>query len=733
MVSATATAVPPADRIDSIASGLAGEDRELLARALEFARDAYRDRLLGTGEGALEHALGLAEGAANLRLDAQARAAGLLFAVPAFAQAGADRLEAEFGEALAQLVAGMARLNQLRVVTRSLASVGRSAARQSQVEVLRKMLLAMVEDIRVVLLRLASRTQTLRFLASRADDAQRRSIAQETLDLYAPLANRLGVWRLKSELEDLSFRYLEPEVYGKIERLLDERRGKREHFLEEAIGRLRRELSQAGIRAEIIGRPKHLYSIWNKMRGKSLDFSEVFDVRGVRVLVDEIQECYAALGAVHNLWQPIPKEFDDYISRPKGNFYRSLHTVVIGPGGRALEVQIRTHEMHRHAELGVAAHWRYKEAGPAPVRSAKADPFDEKIALLRQMLAWRDDVVDSSDWVEQYKHAALDETVYLLTPQGRVIDLPQGSTPIDFAYALHTDLGHRCRGAKVNGAMVPLDTQLENGQRVEIIAAKTGGPSRDWLNPALGFVKSSRARNKLRQWFNNADLAHTVAAGRAIVERELQREGRTGAKLETLARDSGFGKAEDFFAAVGREDVGPRQLRALLREAAPAPAPPPEVIMHEAKAERAPSGVLIVGVDRLLTQLARCCKPAPPDAIVGFVTRGRGVSIHRRGCADAALLLARFPEREISADWDVRAGRLFAVDVVVRAADRQGLLHDISEVFSREHINVTAANTQSRQATATMFFTVEVEGLEVLKQTLALVAKVPGVQEAARR
>ena len=734
MVSAKATAnstgAPALARIETVASGLSGAERQILARGIGMAEQVYHNRVLGTGESALEHALGLAECVSGLRLDVSARVAGLLFAAPAYLDKGVDRLETEFGETVARLVAGIARLNQMRVVTHGLATGGKSAERQSQVEVLRKMLLAMVEDIRVVLLRLASRTQTLRFL-TRVNDEQRRLIAQETLDIYAPLANRLGVWQLKWEMEDLSFRFLEPEMYGNIARMLDERRGERERFVTEAIDTLGRELSQAGIRAAISGRPKHIYSIWNKMRGKSLEFSEVYDVRGVRVLVDEIQDCYTALGIVHNLWQPIPKEFDDYISRPKGNFYRSLHTAVIGFDGRALEVQIRTHEMHHHAELGVAAHWRYKEGSAVRTREARADPFDAKIAFLRQVLAWRDEVVDSSDWVEQSKQAALDDTVYVLTPQGRVIDLPQGSTPIDFAYALHTDLGHRCRGAKINGVMVPIDTKLENGQRVEIIAAKTGGPSRDWL--ALGYLKSSRARNKVRQWFNSLDLAHTIAGGRAIVERELQREGRTSANLEELAHRSGFEKAEDFFAAVGREEIGQRQLQTLLRNEVPAPVQVEEVTTRKAKAERGSSGILIVGVDRLLTQLAKCCKPAPPDAIVGFVTRGRGVSIHRRGCADAVLLLERHPEREIAADWGVRAGQMFAVDVVVRAADRTGLLHDISEVFSREHINVTAAHTQSKQGTATMSFTVEVDGLERLKQTLALVAKVPGVFEAARR
>jgi GTP pyrophosphokinase len=551
-------------------------------------------------------------------------------------------------------------------------------------------------------------------------------VAQETLDLYAPLANRLGIWQLKWELEDMSFRFLEPDLYKRIASMLDEKRGERESFIAAAMATLSRELAAAGVKAELAGRPKHIFSIYNKMRGKGIDFSELYDVRALRIVVDTVKDCYTALGVVHNLWTPIPKEFDDYISRPKGNDYRSLHTAVVGPDGRPVEVQIRTWEMHRHAELGVAAHWRYKE-------KAKHDPFDEKIALLRQVLAWRDEVVDSSDWKEQFKRAALDETVYVLTPQGRVVDLAHGATPIDFAYALHTDLGHRCRGAKVDGVMVPLDYKLQNGQRVEIIAAKTGGPSRDWLNPNLGYLASSRAKNKVRQWFNATELAQTIADGRAAVEREMQREGQTGASLDALAQTFGYDKTDDFFAAVGREVIRPREIQNALRGEAPAAPEPEPVVAKKSKAEAGGSGILIVGVDRLLTQLARCCKPAPPDGIVGFVTRGRGVSIHRAGCKSLAALLRAHPERAIEAHWGEQNAGVFAVDLVVQAHDRQGLLRDVSEVFSRQRINVTAVNTASRQHVATMAFTVEVAGVDQLARALAEIREVTGVFSAGRR
>src|SRR6266568_872298 len=725
MVSTTRSDLADAGESDAMYSGLADEERRALARAREFAANLYGEKLLGTGESAYEHALGVARNVAELRLDADARAAGLLFAVPAYLPGAEEKLKESFGAAVASLVAGISRLNQLRVVMKT-AALGKESGQQA--EVLRKMLLAMVGDVRVVLLRLASRTQTLRWLA-RAPDAERAQLARETLDIYAPLANRLGVWQLKWELEDLAFRTLEPELYKRIAGLLEGRRSERELFVEQAIAALADELARAGIRAEISGRPKHLYSIYGKMRAKSLDFSQIHDVSGLRVLVDETKDCYTVLGVVHNLWAPIPREFDDYISRPKANLYRSLHTAVMGLEGKALEVQIRTREMHRDAELGVAAHWRYKEG--ANRAAGKGDPFDEKIAWLRQMLAWRDEIVDASDWIEQSKHAVLDDSVYVLTPQGKVIDLPQGATPVDFAYALHSDIGHRCRGAKVNGAIVPLDYRLKNAEVVEIITAKTGGPSRDWLNPALGTIKTSRARNKVRQWFNSRDIASVVAAGRAAVERELQREGKR-ASLEDLAKRLGFGEPDELFAAVGREEVGSRQLQSALRGGTER-ARSHEIPPHPVRAGQSSSGVLVVGVERLLTQLARCCKPAPPDRISGFVTKGRGVSVHRRDCPSLARLVERFPERGIGAEWGGRASQVYPVDIVVRGNDRQGLLRDVTETLARERTNVIAAKTQTRHNVASMHFTVEVEDIDQLRRALSAIEDVRGVFAAARR
>jgi GTP pyrophosphokinase len=692
-----------------VAEGLGQPDRVLLARALDFAEPLYAGQALSTGEPTWAHALGLAGNLAAIGLDGPGRAAGLLFAAPKHL-GGMEKLQEQFGREVADLAAGVEKLYQLRVATRS--------SPTEQNEVLRKMVLGMVEDVRVVLIRLASRTQTLRWFAKNVNP-ERTEYARETLDIYAPLANRLGVWQLKWELEDLSFRYLEPELYKRIAKMLDGKRAERERYIADAISLLSGEVKKLEIEAEITGRPKHLYSIWNKMRNKAVDFEEVYDVRALRAIVPEVKDCYAVLGAVHNLWTPIPREFDDYISRPKGNLYQSLHTAVIGPGGKTLEVQIRTEAMHRQAEYGIAAHWRYKEAGKA-VRAQGA--FEDKVAWLRELLAWRDEI---ADWGKAARQARLDDTVYVLTPQGKVIDLPAGATPVDFAYTLHTDLGHRCRGAKVDGQMVPLDTPLASGQRVEIVAAKSGGPSRDWLNAERGFVKTHRARHKIRQWFNLKALAETVATGRAKVEKELKRLGAGQANLEQLAGRLGFKKPDELFAAVAREEVNLRQLRV------DAPAVEKQVEVRRKSKSSQKGSVLIVGMDSLMTQLARCCKPVPPDPIRGFVTRGKGVSVHREDCSSLKRLAEKDPERLIETAWGGGEGS-YAVDMTVTAADRRGLLRDIGDALAREKINVSAVRTQNRDELAFMRFTFEVADLPQLKRAFAAVRQLKGVIRVAR-
>jgi len=725
--------------LTTLSDGISPEDALQLRDAAQFAREVYQDRTLGSAEGMWEHALGMAIIAAGLRLDRDARIAALLFALPSVSADAADQMGSRFGDAVAVMVRGLSRLNTLRPITRSYVADPSASPQemQSQVEILRKMLLAMVEDIRVVLLRLASRTQTLRF-CSQKDNELRVHLARETLEIYSPLANRLGVWELKWELEDLAFRYLHPDIYKRIAKQLDEKRLEREQFITDAIALLNHELGALDIKAEVYGRPKHIYSIWNKMRKKGVDFSEVYDVRALRVIVNDIRECYTVLGIVHHLWTPIAKEFDDYISNPKGNNYRSLHTAVRCPDGRSLEVQIRTWEMHKHAELGVAAHWRYKEG-----TKANAGNYDEKIAWLRQLLSWRDEVADTSDWVSHYKRAALDETIYVLTPQEKVLDLPKGATPVDFAYRLHSDLGHRCRGAKVNGQLVPLNTPLETGQRVEIVAAKQGGPSRDWLNPGLGFLTTKSARNRVRQWFNSLAAEELNSEGRAIIAKELQRVGQTNANIDELAEKLGFPRADDLYHAAAKNELSLRQVQIALRGGA-APEPDNDVVVptQRSRVRTGGGGILIVGVDKLMTQLARCCKPAPPEPVQGFVTRGKGVSIHRADCPNFLHLAALQPERVIESAWGAEAGKaqpgggsaktLFAVDVFVEASDRTGLLRDISDTLARERVNVTAVNTQSKAGTAYMKFTVEIENLGRLQRVLGELGRVSGVSSARR-
>jgi GTP pyrophosphokinase len=714
--------------LDLLVDGLGDVEAGTLRRTHDMVAPLYAGRCLGTGEPMHDHVVGQALICASLRLDVETRLAALLFPLHEVRGDAEAFIAEQYGASVCELVTGLQRLDHLRLITRAHASQTANGPEVGdQAEVLRKMVLAMVADVRVVMLRLASRVQSLRWLSANPNE-QRLEMARESLDIYAPLANRLGVWQLKWELEDLSFRFLEPDTYKRIAKQLDEKRVEREAFIAEAMAKLKSELEAAGIQADIQGRPKHIYSIWNKMRAKRIEFAEVYDVRALRVLVDGVRDCYAALGVVHQLWQPLPREFDDYIAHPKGNNYRSLHTAVLAPDGRSLEVQIRTREMHSHAEMGVAAHWRYKEG------SGQDKDYDDKIAWLRQLLLWRDEIADHSEWVEQFKRAALDDTLYVLTPQGKVIDLPQGATPIDFAYRLHTDLGHRCRGARVNGQLVPLNTPLDNGQRVEIIAAKQGGPSRDWLIAQQGYIATHHARLKVRRWFAQIEESETLAQGRTWLARELAREGASQTSLEELAQKLGFNSVDALHIACAHSEVGLRAIHVALKgEEPPVEAPRIKPRAPKAVGER---GVLVQGVGKLLTQLGRCCKPAPPDPISGFVTRGRGVAVHRSDCPNYINMVARNPERVVDAQWGDIASQdpesRFAADLLVEAHDRQGLLRDISELLSRERINVTAVATLSKADMARMSFTVEIAGVGQIQKLLTLLREVDGVVEARR-
>ncbi|SFU51451.1 GTP pyrophosphokinase [Polaromonas sp. YR568] len=616
----------------------------------------------------------------------------------------------------------------------------------AQTENVRKMLLAFSRDLRVVMLRLASRLQTLRHYAATRQTAP-LPLAYESLHVFAPLANRLGIWQIKWEMEDLAFRFLEPDTYKQTARLLDEKRVEREGFMEALRAQLERELNQNGIAALVQGRPKHIYSIVKKMRGKSLDFEQVFDIRALRVIAADVKGCYAALGFVHSRFTPVDGEFDDYIAKPKTNGYQSLHTVVRDDAGRAVEIQVRTQAMHDHAEHGVAAHWAYKEAGAKGYAGVSASSeYDAKIAVLRQLLAWERDLSGpAAQRARDAKQGLFEDRIYVLTPDAAIVELPQGATTVDFAYSVHTSLGHRCRGARIDGVMVPLNTPLQNGQTVEVITVKDGGPSRDWLNPELGFLCSHRAKSKVRAWFNALAMEQTVARGREAVEKLLQREGKTAMKLDDLAVQLGFKTAEDLFEVVGKDELSLRTIENMLR--------PPEPVMSQddyvlAKKARAPSpgskkgsgGVLVVGMGSLLTQLAKCCKPAPPDEILGFVTKGKGVSIHRSDCSNFRNMASGSPDRVIEVEWNSPKspdGAVYPVDVAVEAADRQGLLRDISEVFAKEKMNVIGVQTQSvkdnRGGTAWMTFTVEVAQSGRLNQVLGIVAEVPGVRSARRR
>lgn len=706
---------------------------DALARARAFAEPFIAGEALDTGENTLAHADAVAAILRAMGGSQAMQAASYLVYACAHLNKPQEVIAKAFGDSYAALAIETNKLVKVQQQARSAQDSAQLVDDpKAQTENVRKMLLAFSRDLRVVMLRLASRLQTLRWHAACKTLAP-PSVAREALQVFAPLANRLGIWQVKWEMEDLAFRFLEPDTYRQVARLLDEKRTEREDYMEQLRARLEAELKARGLPAQVHGRPKHIYSIVKKMRGKSLEFEHVFDIRALRVIVPSVPACYEALSWVHERFAPIVEEFDDYIAKPKANGYQSLHTVVRDEAGKPIEIQIRTQAMHDHAEHGVAAHWAYKEAGSKGYAGVAASgEYDAKIAVLRQLLAWERDLAGGSAGL-------FDDRIYVLTPDAAIVELPQGATPVDFAYSVHTNLGHRCRGAKVDGAMVPLNTPLQNGQTVEVTAVKEGGPSRDWLNAELGFLASHRAKAKVRAWFNEQIRHETVARGRESVEKLLQREGKTAMKLEDLASQLGFKSAEDLFAVVGKDEFSLRNIEMLLRPPE-APLPQDEFLLlkkSRSTPQKTPKGgVLVVGIDSLMTQLAKCCKPAPPDAIGGFVTRGKGVSIHRADCSNFREMAARGAERVIEVEWGTPQAdhvAVYPVDVAVEAADRQGLLRDISEVFAKEKMNVIGVQTVSVKGTAWMTFTVEVADSARLSKVLAVVREVAGVRSARRR
>ena len=730
---------------------------QALVRARAFAEPLLAHEELDTGENIFAHANAVADVLSDIGGSEAMQAAAYLVYACQYLNRPQEVITKAFGENFAALALETTKLVQLQRQARiktaevqakkeeeRLAALDPTSAvnkgpvselAASQTENVRKMLLAFSRDLRVVMLRLASRLQTLRyFAASKGDPGQ--ALASESLHVFAPLANRLGIWQIKWEMEDLAFRFLEPHTYRDVARLLDEKRTEREAHVEQVRQQLEDDLKQQGVLASVQGRPKHIYSIVKKMRGKSLDFDQVFDIRALRVIVPQVGDCYAVLAQVHAQFVPVADEFDDYIAKPKPNGYQSLHTVVRDGEGRAFEIQIRTQAMHDHAEHGVAAHWAYKEAGSKGYAGVSASSdYDAKIAVLRQLLAWERDLSGAAQGL-------FDDRIYVLTPDAAIVELPQGATAVDFAYTVHTNLGHRCRGARVDGSMVTLNTPLQNGQTVEITAAKEGGPSRDWLNGELGYLVSHRAKSKVRAWFNAQAMEETMARGREAVEKLLQREGKTALKLDDLAVAMGMASAQELFEQVGKDELSLRAIEQHLRppEVA-APDEPPVWLKKPRKNSGASAGgVLVVGVDSLMTQLARCCKPAPPDEIGGFVTRGKGVSIHRADCTDFAHLQRKNPGRVIEVQWSGQTGAgrdgqaaVYPVDVGVEAQDRQGLLRDISDVFAREKMNVIGVQTQSVRGVAWMTFTIEVLDARQVARAMAVVGDVAGVRVVRRR
>ncbi|MBK1643111.1 GTP diphosphokinase [Thiocapsa imhoffii] len=703
------------------------DERTRIASACAILTNCRGDRRIETGETHVRHVLSTADILVQLRMDSETLIAALLNGCLDQSDLTESELDARFGPGIARMVGDLSRIGQIAHVDAIIAAKDQDEHEEN----LRRLLLGIAEDVRVVLVVLAERVHLMRVIKD-LEPERRAKIARDTQRIYAPLANRLGIWQIKWELEDLSLRYLQPDEYKRIAALLAERREEREHYIAAVIQMLRDKFDEAGIDAEITGRPKHLYSIWRKMRRKDLEIAEIFDLRAARILVKTIRDCYAALGLVHGLWKHIPNEFDDYIATPKGNMYQSLHTAVIGPEEKPLEVQIRTFEMHRNAEFGVAAHWAYKES-----KGHDAE-FQRRVTWMRHWLELKNEADEGGSFLERFKAEFEPVHIYVLTPQSKVVELPSGSTPLDFAYAIHSEVGNRCRGARINGRIVPLNYELHSGETVEILTQKNAMPSRDWLSPHHGYLTTARARNRVRQWFKQQDHDQHLQGGRSALDRELSRLGiNEKPNLDDLASRFNFKRGEDVLAAIGRGDlsvgqvarqVGPRKTEEVKQVEIKTRAP------HKTRTALA-TDVVVEGVDDLMTNLAQCCKPVPNDPIVGFVTRGRGVTIHRQDCGNLRHLPPAESERLIEVHWATQpAHGGYPVDVLVIALDRKGLLRDVSSVLSDDDINVLGVNTHSERSTdtAAMRFTLEVRNMDHLARIMAKLDQIPDVLDVRR-
>ena len=719
-------------------------DIDLVKKAYAFAEEAHRGITRASGEPYITHCVAVAGILAEMQMSSEVLAAGLLHDTVEDTSVSVETLEIEFGETIAKLVNAVTKLDHLPRVSRidSENSMREEIEDEDEVktlhplrnrreelakETLRKTFLAMSEDVRVVIIKLADRLHNMRTLGY-VPEEKRKRIATQTLEIFAPLASRLGIWQVKWELEDLAFRYSEPKEYKKIAAYLDERRSEREAELTRIINDLETMLKTQHIEGKVTGRPKHLYSIFMKMQRKELPFEMIRDIRAVRIIVDDIPSCYTILGLIHTKWRPIPGEFDDYIAAPKDNFYQSLHTAVIYSDGKTLEVQIRTNEMHQKAEYGIAAHWRYKEGSQRDI------DYERRVVWLRQMMEWMQDVEDASEFVDSMKSDVFSDRVYVFTPQGDVIDMPAGSTPIDFAYHVHTSIGDRCRGAKINGKLVPLSYQLKTGDQIEILTAKRGGPSRDWLNPNLGLLNSQRARAKVRRYFKKQDLVQNIAHGRALLEKELKRLGLAETNLEILARELDFKTTDNFFAAIGFGEIPISKIINHLNLDQETVSEDQEIL--DAYAEKVipddspkDSNISILGLKGLMSSMAKCCNPAPGDPIVGYITRGRGATIHRSDCPN--VLRIRDRERLVSVSWGT-AETTYPVNIEIKAYDRDGLVKDITTVIAEEGISLSTINLDIARNQVLFKMTIKVKNISELSKLLNRIENLPNVMDAIR-